>query len=230
MSELLPLPHSPVTAMVSGGSVWRLRRNREIPRAMPPRSSASRSPGRSGRSEAKRSVTETVRRSIGTSRHARRAPTKPNSKAAPERARNKVRDSGGTRPAATTRPRRSRGAPCLLGLPLPPALRSRTRPTGAVPSVPLGFGRQCSPPSFETSTVPKSPTASARSAFAKATDRSVFVVSLAFGCHRSPPSVDRSTVPPAPTASVRWAFAKATDQRNVPGPLVFGCPALAPVG
>src|SRR5258708_17086457 len=51
MSELLPEPHSPLTATVSGGRVFSLRRNRDSPTAMPVSPSTSASPGSSGFSD-----------------------------------------------------------------------------------------------------------------------------------------------------------------------------------
>ncbi len=58
MSELLPLPHSPVTAIVKGGSVFSFRRNRERPRATALKSKTSASPASMGRSETRRLATE----------------------------------------------------------------------------------------------------------------------------------------------------------------------------
>ena len=78
--------------------------------------------------------------------------------------------------------------------------------------------------------MPPLSTASARSAFAKATDESPAAVTFVFGCQRSPPSVETSTMPPLPTASARLGFAKATDPSHAPSPRLFSVPVLAFVG
>src|SRR5258708_25556663 len=58
MTELLPSPHSPSIAIVTGGWVLGLRMNRESPRAMGVKSSESTSPGLRGASVTVQSATD----------------------------------------------------------------------------------------------------------------------------------------------------------------------------
>src|SRR5258708_36166630 len=58
MTELLPSPHSPSIAIVTGGWVLGLRMNRESPRAIGVKSSESTSPGLRGASVTVQSATD----------------------------------------------------------------------------------------------------------------------------------------------------------------------------